>query len=84
VFCDSCCILPSDSVSTLFVGSLNKSTNKQSPNNGKQTGSADETSLASMRICDGEIIKSEAIVQILDSKFLIIYVYSARTLYENE
>ena len=61
VFCDSCCILPADSASLLFVGNSKQSATKQSANS-KQTGNAEETSLASMRICDGEKITLPIII----------------------
>jgi hypothetical protein len=52
VFCDSCCILPAESVGLVFAGKQKQ--NAASKLSGDSSGAGEETSIATMRICDGE------------------------------
>jgi hypothetical protein len=52
VFCDSCCILPAESVGLVFAGKQKQ--NAASKLSGDSPGAGEETSIATMRICDGE------------------------------
>ena len=53
VFCDSCCILPAESVGLVFAGKQKQ--NAASKLSGDSSGAGEETSIATMRICDGEM-----------------------------